>query len=171
MYNNTWIHLWPTKAHQGYKHTPQTSTVALSLTAISKGANFRSVKNKTSSKRLFYICIFPTSLTSLRKYRRGKRDKDSKYIPLFLVMFLDYSKNKQETDYRYTYLDANSSGRIIAQMVRYKIQQTRLPGTRYTPTLPASYACPVLGMSLACSPHLPDGCKNVTQQHSRICLF
>ena len=82
-------------------------------------------------------------------------------------MFLDYSKNKQETDYRYTYLDANSSGRIIAQMVRYKIQQTRLPGTRYTPTLPASYACPVLGMSLACSPHLPDGCKNVTQQHSR----
>ncbi|RHI88513.1 hypothetical protein DW150_15305 [Phocaeicola vulgatus] len=34
-------------------------------------------------------------------------------------MFLDYSKNKQETDYRYTYLDANSSGRIIAQMVRY----------------------------------------------------
>ena len=44
-------------------------------------------------------------------------------------MFLDYSKNKQETDYRYTYLDANSSGRIIAQMVRYKIQQTRLPGT------------------------------------------
>ena len=51
------------------------------------------------------------------------------------------------------YLDANSSGRIIAQMVRYKIQQTRLPGTRYTPTLPASYACPVLGMSLACSPH------------------
>ena len=86
-------------------------------------------------------------------------------------MFLDYSKNKQETDYRYTYLDANSSGRIIAQMVRYKIQQTRLPGTRYTPTLPASYACPVLGMNLACSPHLPDGCKNVTQQHSRICLF
>ena len=86
-------------------------------------------------------------------------------------MFLDYSKNKQETDYRYTYLDTNSSGRIIAQMVRYKIQQTRLPGTRYMPTLPASYACPVLGMSLACSPHLPDGCKNVTQQHSRICLF
>ncbi len=86
-------------------------------------------------------------------------------------MFLDYSKNKQETDYRYTYLDANSSGRIIAQMVRYKIQQTRLPGTRYTPTLSASHACPVLGMSLACSPHLPDGCKNVTQQHSRICLF
>lgn len=60
---------------------------------------------------------------------------------------------------------------IIAQMVRYKIQQTRLPGTRYTPTLSASHACPVLGMNLACSPHLPDGCKNVTQQHSRICLF
>ena len=82
-----------------------------------------------------------------------------KYIPLFLVMFLYYSKTNKETDYQYTYLDANSSGRIIAQMVRYKIQQTRLPGTRYTPTLPASYACPVLGMSLACSPHLPDGCK------------
>lgn len=102
MYNNTWIHLWPTKAHQGYKHTPQTSTVALSLTAISKGANFRSVKNKTSSKRLFYICIFPTSLTSLRKYRRGKRDKDSNLInrtkiySAILVMFLDYSKTNKK---------------------------------------------------------------------------
>ena len=96
MYNNTWIHLWPTKAHQGYKHTPQTSTVALSLTAISKGANFRSVKNKTSSKRLFYICIFPTSLTSLRKYRRGKRDKDSNLInrtKIYSAIFSDVSLN------------------------------------------------------------------------------
>ena len=66
----------------------------LSLTAISKGANFRSVKNKTSSKRLFYICIFPTSLTSLRKYRRGKRDKDSNLInrtKIYSAIFSDVS--------------------------------------------------------------------------------
>ena len=57
-------------------------------------AKFCRAKNKTSSKRLFYICIFPTSLTSLRKYRRGKRGKDSNLInrtKIYSAIFSDVS--------------------------------------------------------------------------------
>ena len=57
-------------------------------------AKFCRAKNKTSSKRLFYICIFPPSLTSLRKYRRGKRGKDSNLInrtKIYSAIFSDVS--------------------------------------------------------------------------------
>lgn len=157
---------------------PRRHLLLLCFGWILEFAKFCRAKNKTSSKRLFYICIFPTSLTSLRKYRRGKRGKDSNLInrtKIYSAIFSDVSwlLKKQTRNRLSVYLPwckffrthHRPDGKI------YKIQQTRLPGTRYTPTLPASYACPVLGMSLACSPHLPDGCKNVTQQHSRICLF
>ena len=54
---------------------PRRHLLLLCFGWILEFAKFCRAKNKTSSKRLFYICIFPTSLTSLRKYRRGKRDR------------------------------------------------------------------------------------------------
>ena len=59
---------------------PRRHLLLLCFGWILEFAKFCRAKNKTSSKRLFYICIFPTSLTSLRKYRRGKRGKDSNLI-------------------------------------------------------------------------------------------
>ena len=73
---------------------PRRHLLLLCFGWILEFAKFCRAKNKTSSKRLFYICIFPTSLTSLRKYRRGKRDKDSNLInrtKIYSAIFSDVS--------------------------------------------------------------------------------
>ena len=73
---------------------PRRHLLLLCFGWILEFAKFCRAKNKTSSKRLFYICIFPTSLTSLRKYRRGKRGKDSNLInrtKIYSAIFSDVS--------------------------------------------------------------------------------
>ena len=73
---------------------PRRHILLLCFGWILEFAKFCRAKNKTSSKRLFYICIFPTSLTSLRKYRRGKRGKDSNLInrtKIYSAIFSDVS--------------------------------------------------------------------------------
>ena len=47
------------KAHQGLVYTPRGHLPLLCFDDDSKVAKFRSVKNKTSSKRLSYICLPP----------------------------------------------------------------------------------------------------------------
>ena len=71
---------------------PRRHLLLLCFGWILEFAKFCRAKNKTSSKRLFCICIFPTSLTSLRKYRRGKRGKDSNLInrtKIYSDIFID----------------------------------------------------------------------------------